>query len=88
MAWKVDYTDKALDELERLDPVVQSRIVDYLHDVAASGNPRSRGHGLTAGLSGYWRYRIGDYRAICELLNGELVILAVTVGHRSRVYDK
>ena len=49
-------------------------------------NPRAKGKGLTANRSGQWRYRIGDYRLICLIQDNELVILALTVGHRSDVY--
>ena len=51
-----------------------------------SKDPRVRGRGLTADLSGYWRYRIGDYRVIVEIRDDALVIVAVALGHRSRAY--
>lgn len=50
-------------------------------------NPRIHGKGLKSNRSGQWRYRIGDYRLICEILDDELVILALSVGHRREVYD-
>jgi mRNA-degrading endonuclease RelE of RelBE toxin-antitoxin system len=52
LAWSVDYTDQALRELERIDPVWQRRIVDYLHDVAENGAPRARGKGLVGKMAG------------------------------------
>ena len=39
-------------------------------------------------MKGLWRYRIGDYRMICEIRDDELIILALTVGHRREVYDQ
>lgn len=51
-------------------------------------NPRVHGKGVTANRSGQWRYRIGDYRLICQINDNELVILALTVGHRREVYDE
>lgn len=50
-------------------------------------NPRQHGKGLTANRSGQWRYRIGNYRLICQIDDGRLVILALSVGHRREVYD-
>jgi mRNA interferase RelE/StbE len=38
-------------------------------------------------MTGLWRYRVGDYRLICELVDQRLVVLVVRLGHRSRIYD-
>ncbi|MBQ6773888.1 MAG: type II toxin-antitoxin system RelE/ParE family toxin [Synergistaceae bacterium] len=35
-----------------------------------------------------WRYRVGDYRVICEIRDKVLVILVLEIGHRSSVYKK
>ena len=50
-------------------------------------DPRQHGKGLTANRSGQWRYRIGDYRLICENNDNKLIILALSVSHRRDVYD-
>jgi len=34
-----------------------------------------------------WRYRLRDYRIICQLQQGKFIVLVVAVGHRSIVYD-
>ncbi|MDV0824807.1 type II toxin-antitoxin system RelE family toxin [Klebsiella quasipneumoniae] len=49
-------------------------------------DPRDAGKALTGNLRTYWRYRVGDYRVICEIRDAELVIVAVEIGHRSEVY--
>ena len=49
--------------------------------------PRVKGQALTANLKGQWRYRIGDYRLLCLIEDEELVILALSIGHRREVYD-
>lgn len=49
-------------------------------------NPRTHGKGVTANRSGEWRYRVGDYRLLAEIQDGKLVILMLTVGHRSEIY--
>ena len=51
-------------------------------------DPRAHGKGLTANQTGQWRYRIGDYRLICLIIDNELIILAMTVGHRREIYEK
>lgn len=86
MAYNVEYQETALRQLRKLDRQVARRIVDYLDEVAALDDPRDRGKGLTGDRTGVWRYRIGDYRVLCELLDAELVILALEVGHRRSVY--
>lgn len=87
MAFRVEYTETALRQLRRLDRRVARRLVDYLDQIAALDNPRDRGKGLTGDRTGVWRYRVGDYRVLCELLDAELVVLALEVGHRGSIYD-
>ena len=43
---------------------------------------------MTANRTGQWRYRIGDYRLICLIKDNELIILAMTVGHRRDIYER
>ena len=42
---------------------------------------------LTGNWKGLWRFRMGDYRVICEIDDGKFVILVVMVGHRKEIYD-
>nr|WP_137154523.1 type II toxin-antitoxin system RelE/ParE family toxin [Rhizobium sp. FKL33] len=46
------------------------------------------GKPLTGDLGGLWRYRVGDYRIICELRDAQLFVLVVTVDHRKDVYRR
>jgi mRNA interferase RelE/StbE len=41
---------------------------------------------LVGNHSGEWRYRIGDYRVIVEIVDNELVVHALEVGHRKNIY--
>ncbi|MFZ4803701.1 MAG: type II toxin-antitoxin system RelE family toxin [Synechococcus lacustris] len=36
---------------------------------------------------GLWRYRVGDYRIICQINDNQLLVLVVRIAHRSRAYD-
>ncbi len=67
--------------------MVARRIFSYLKEVAQLEDPTQRGKALTGNLSGYWRYRIGNYRVITQIENGEMTILVVKVNHRSQVYN-
>jgi mRNA interferase RelE/StbE len=85
--WTIEGDQAAIRQLRRIDPVHRQRIRAYLNDLTQIDDPRARGKGLTGALSGLWRYRVGDYRLVCEIRQERLVILAVTIGHRSMVDD-
>ena len=51
-------------------------------------NPRLHGKGLTSNRLGEWRYRVGDYRLICEIKDEEIIILVLQIGYRRSIYDK
>ena len=73
-------------QFKKLDKFTQKKIKSYLENIL--DNPRSRGKMLQANRNGQWRYRIGDYRLICIIEDKELIILALTVGHRRDIYEK
>ncbi|MGB8261641.1 MAG: type II toxin-antitoxin system RelE/ParE family toxin [Terracidiphilus sp.] len=88
MAWQIRFSDTAKKQLAKLDPPTARRIKEFLSSrIAPLDDPRTLGKALTGPeLGSYWRYRVGDYRVLCEILDGELVILTLAVGHRSEVY--
>lgn len=87
MAWSVEFNDTAKREFRKLDRLWQRKILDYLEDeIAPLTDPHSRGKALTGDKQGLWRYRIGDYRAICSIDHDALLILVVEVGHRRETY--
>lgn len=88
MAWKIELSPAADRELDRLDRAIARRILKFLYGrVAKLENPRSLGHALQGSrLGDLWRYRVGDYRIICEIQDKRLVILVVSAGHRREVY--
>ncbi len=87
MAWTIDYTQTARNQLKKLDKPVARRIVDFLDDrVAKQEDPRTLGKALTGPLGTLWRYRVGDYRVICEIQHGAVTILVIRIGHRRELY--
>lgn len=87
MVWAIDYTDTAKNQLRKLDKQMARRIIDFMDErIAGLENPRSSGKTLTGGLGGLWRYRVGDYRVICDIQDGALRVLVVQLGHRREVY--
>jgi mRNA interferase RelE/StbE len=87
LAWTIEYTRTSESQLRKLDRQIARRILDYLDDkIALLENPRTRGKSLTGVLGELWRYRIGDYRVICEIRDNTMRILVVEVGHRKQIY--
>ena len=87
MKYTVETTERFEKEFKRLDRYTQRMLKSWIEkNLVGCENPRAKGKGLPANCSGQWRYRIGDYRLICLIQDNELVILALTVGHRSDVY--
>lgn len=87
MAWTIELSDDAKQDLQKLDKPVQKRIVAFLQDrIKPADNPRTSGKALQGNLSGLWRYRIGDYRLLCRIEEGVLVVLVIEIGHRREVY--
>lgn len=85
--YKVFTTNRFEKEFKKLDCYTQKIIKGWItKNLQNCENPRIHGKGLTANRSGQWRYRIGDYRLICDIQDDELVILALSVGHRREVY--
>lgn len=88
MVWTINYSDRALKSLRKMDKQNARRIVDFMDlRIAAAADPRQSGKSLKGELGEFWRYRVGDYRILCEIRDDELVILAATIGHRREVYD-
>jgi len=89
LAWKIEYAGSAKRELAKLDKPTARRIVNYMDkQVKRLDDPRSIGKPLTGALGTYWRYRVGDYRVICNIKDGEITVLVLRVGHRREVYER
>jgi len=87
LAWTIDYTNTAKTQLRKLDKPAARRILDFMDErVAGRDDPRSTGKALTGPLGGLWRYRIGDFRVICDIQDDALRILVVQLGNRREVY--
>ncbi len=85
---RVEFDPGALDDLKRLDRPVQQRLVGFLRNrVASLDNPRSIGEALSgARLSSYWRYRVGDWRIVCDIQDERIVVRVLRICNRRDVY--
>lgn len=89
MIYRVETTARFDREFKKLDRYTQRMLKAWIkkHLVDCT-DPRQYGKGLTANKKGQWRYRIGDYRLLCQIQNAALIILALSVGHRREIYQK
>lgn len=87
MAWQIKLTDTAKKQLAKMGHVEARRITDYLRKrIEPADDPREFGKALTGRLAELWRYRVGDYRIICQIEEERLIVLVLRVGHRKEVY--
>ena len=90
MAWRIEVAERAARQIGKLDPPDAARIRAHLRDrLAPLDDPRQAGaplHGSEIGS--YWRYRVGDYRILCELRDDALLVLVIEVGHRRSIYRR
>lgn len=88
MLWTVEFEAAALKELDRLDPQDARRILNFLSEKIGGGNdPRSVGEPLRGSrFAGLWRYRVGNFRIVCQIQEEALNVLVVRIGHRREVY--
>ena len=88
MKYKVILSEKARKALKKLDKHTSSLIIGWIEkNLEGCENPRIHGKGLTSNRSGQWRYRIGDYRLICEIQDKKIIIYVLEVGHRKKIYN-
>lgn len=88
--YQIRFLLDAEKDLSKLDQQVAKRIAKFLNErIANTNNPRAIGEALKGDKLGkYWKYRVGDYRIICEIKDNQLVVLVIGIGHRSDVYRR
>lgn len=85
--YTLKYSERAMKQLTKLDKSTQKLILTWVaKNLENCDNPRIKGKGLTANRSGEWRYKVGSYRIICDIRDKELIILALSIGHRRNIY--
>ena len=88
MKYRVVFTERAKKQLSKLDKSISALLLGWIEkNIEGCENPRIHGKGLLGNRSGQWRYRIGDYRAICEIIDEEIVVLVFEIGHRKHIHE-
>lgn len=87
MSYNVEYSIFAQKQIKKLDYYTRVMLMNWINNnLVGCENPRSKGKALKVNLKNQWRYRIGDYRLICDIQDSRMVILAISIGHRKEVY--
>ena len=88
MTWQIRFTAQADKAMSKQDAQVNRRIINFLEErIASLDDPRSVGEALKGSRLGeFWKYRVGDWRIICDIQDDALVILALNIGNRREVY--
>ena len=88
MAWHIEFDPDALKELKKLDRPIQLRLLGFLRDrLAPLDDPRSLGEALSgARLGSYWKYRVGDWRIVCDIQDQRIVVRVLRIGNRREIY--
>ncbi len=88
MVWRIEFSNTSKKQLAKLDQGIAKKILNFLKNrIAVLENPKMQGKPLKGNFAQLWRYRIGDYRLICDIQENKLVILVLLVGHRKNIYD-
>lgn len=87
MAWRIEINRTATQQIKKLDRNAQKSIQRFLRErLSQADNPRQWGRALQGEMRGLWRYRVGDYRLICDIQDEKITILVLELGHRKDVY--
>ena len=88
MAWTVEYDPRVEKDLRAIDRALQREILDYMDTrIASEEDPRRFGKSLRYESRGLWRYRVRDYRIVCEIREASHLVFVLTIKHRSIVYE-
>ena len=82
MSYRLVYTQRASKDIQQLEPKVKSRIGKAL--LRFEADPLGYAKSLTNADLGTYRFRVGDYRIIFDLVADKIVVLRV--GHRRDIY--
>lgn len=87
--YRVEYAPSFFADMDKLDKGISRKIANWIDKHLVDVDfPRSPGKYLTGNLAGYVRFRVGNYRIIAAVDDGDLVLLNLHVGHRSDIYKK
>ena len=85
--YSVRILEAAARDLARLDKPVGIRVVRHINWLAENlGSVRL--DTLTGDLAGLYKFRVGDYRVIFEVVWEKKILVIHAIGHRREIYRK
>ena len=84
---KIEFAKGVEKTLRKLGSTAQRAIILYLDEISRLEDPRSRGKALVGNMAGFGRYRVGDYRIVCRIVDDEMIVYVLKVGHGRDVYS-
>ena len=89
MKYKVIIKSEVEKQLNKLDNPIKLKILKYIKkNLNNTDNPKKFGKALRYNLKGFWRYRAGDYRVICEIKDDKCIVVVINIGNRREIYDR
>jgi len=83
LEYNISYKKSVAKDLKRIDKVEVVKILDSLEDKLKQ-DPQTAGKALIGEFKGLFRLRIGNYRVIYSIMDGEVLILRIA--HRKDSY--
>lgn len=85
--WELLWSEAALKDLRKLDKQIAKIIVKKtswaLNNI---DDPKLVLEPLKYARKGQYKYRVGNYRIICRMIDDECIIEAIALGHRRDIY--
>lgn len=86
--WSIKFSPEFEKEWDKTDPSIQNKVIHFFTErLETEEHPKSFAKSLTGNLKNFWRFRIGNYRVICNLIEDERVIYLLRIAHRREIYD-
>ena len=82
----IEFSPLAEKQFLKLDKQIQRQIQKFVLQLKNLENPRSRGKALVGNLSHLWRYRVADYRLICDIQDEKILVTILRIAHRKEIY--
>jgi len=82
--FEVFYDARAVRELEAMDNALARRMVRSI-ELKLTRSPQTYGKPLRGSLKGDWSLRVGDWRILCRIEAGKVIVSRI--GHRREVYE-
>lgn len=87
MTYRVVFEEQVAEDLSALPVSVRRSLVQKLEALTEDPRPAAA-MALTGNLKGFWRLRVGDYRAAYTIDQKTCTVQVRNVGHRKRFYDQ